>query len=92
MTKFSHVATRDGYGWEVDDIGPAPALGQVLEAFWDDTSGEFTFWSAPQQSLPFALVEHFAGGPRRREPLGCRVDLHAGASRWPTLSIQPSDT
>lgn len=68
MTKFSDVATRDGYGWELNDVAPAPARGLVLEAFWDDTTGDFTFWSRPEEPLPFALVEHFMAQARLGVP------------------------
>jgi len=59
VTKFSDVATRDGYGWELWDEGPPPARGQILEAFWDDTTGLFTFTALTTEPLPFGLVEHF---------------------------------
>jgi hypothetical protein len=68
VTRFSDVATRDGYGWELADVGPAPARGQVLEAFWDDTTGEFTFWCGSSEPLPFALVEHFVAEARKGVP------------------------
>ena len=68
VTQFSDVATRDGYGWEVDDVAPAPGRGTVLEAFWDDTTGEFTFWSQTDEPLPFALVEPFVAEARRGVP------------------------
>ncbi len=38
VTKFSDVHERDGYGWELDDVAPAPGRGTVLEAFFDDTT------------------------------------------------------
>jgi hypothetical protein len=42
----------------------------VLEAFWDDTTGLFTFTALTQEPLPFRLVEQFvadasAGVPAR---------------------------
>ena len=68
VTRFSDVHTRDGYGWELDDIAPAPGRGQVLEAFCDDTTGHFTFWCTTEESLPFALVEHFVAEARKGVP------------------------
>lgn len=68
VVKFSDVATRDGYGWELNDIAPAPGRGVVLEAFWDDSTGEFSFWSKSDEPLPFALVEHFVEQARTGVP------------------------
>lgn len=69
MTAFSDVATRDGYGWELDDVAPAPGRGTVLEAFLDDTTGSFTFWArGGDVILPFALVEHFVSKARKGVP------------------------
>jgi hypothetical protein len=56
VTAFSDVATRDGYGWELEDVAPAPGLGPLAEAFLDDTTGKFTFRSftdRPRQTLAF---------------------------------------
>jgi len=69
VTRFSDVATRDGYGWELDDVAPAPGRGTVLEAFWDDTTGLFTFWArGGDLVLPFDLVEHFVAEARKGVP------------------------
>jgi hypothetical protein len=69
VTQFSDVATRDGFGWELDDVAPAPGRGTVLEAFWDDTTGLFTFWARGGDAvLPFALVEHFVAEARKHVP------------------------
>jgi hypothetical protein len=54
----SDVATRDGYGYELWELG-ASGRGMVLEAFWDDTTGQFTFTALTQEPLPFRLVEQF---------------------------------
>jgi hypothetical protein len=54
----SDVATRDGYGYELWELG-ASGRGMVLEAFWDDTTGLFTFTALTQEPLPFRLVEQF---------------------------------
>jgi hypothetical protein len=67
-TQFSDVHMQDGFGWELDDVAPAPGRGQVLEAFWDDTTGLFTFWCATNEPLPFALVEHFVSEARKGAP------------------------
>ena len=66
MTLASDVLTRDGIGLELDDIGPAPERGQVLEAFQDDTTGEVTFTAHVAEPLPFDLVEQFVREARRR--------------------------
>jgi hypothetical protein len=58
VTRFSDVATRDGYGFELEEIGPS-GRGMVLEAFWDDTTGRFTFTAVTTEPLPFRLVEQF---------------------------------
>jgi hypothetical protein len=59
VTAVSGTGTRDGFGWELDDVAPAPGHGPVLEAFWDDGAGRFTFTSFTPDPLPFALVERF---------------------------------
>ncbi|RYY10534.1 MAG: hypothetical protein EON55_16150 [Alphaproteobacteria bacterium] len=68
VTGFSDVATRDGYGWELEDVAPAPGRGQVFEAFYDDTTREFTFRSHTEGALPFALVERFVHEARLEVP------------------------
>ena len=68
VTAFSDVATRDGYGWELEDVAPAPGLAQVLEAFYDDTTKEFTFRCYTERVLPFALVERFVREARLGVP------------------------
>ncbi len=50
---------HDGSGWEVEDIGPVPGRGVVLEIFADDADGEFTFTAFTDRPLPFALVRRF---------------------------------
>jgi hypothetical protein len=59
VTAFTDVATRDGYGWELEDVAPAPGPGTVAEAFLDDTTGQFTFRSFTDRPLPFKLIERF---------------------------------
>jgi hypothetical protein len=54
-TWFSDVATRDGYGWELEETGPS-GRGVVLEAFWDDTTGLLTFTAVANEPLPFRLL------------------------------------
>jgi hypothetical protein len=65
-TLASDVATRDGLGLELEDVGPAPGRGLVLEAFQDDTTELFTFRAFLADPLPFALVEQFVEEGRRR--------------------------
>jgi hypothetical protein len=59
VTAFSDVAARDGYGWELEDVAPAPGLGPLAEAFLDDTTGKFTFRSFTDRPLPFEVIERF---------------------------------
>lgn len=68
VTAFSDVATRDGFGLELEDVGPAPGRGIVLEAFWDDATGKFTFKSCTDGVLPFDLVEQFVRSAREASP------------------------
>lgn len=58
VTKYSDVASRDGYGYELEELGP-DGRGTVLDAFWDDTTGLFTFTALTQDPLPFRLVQQF---------------------------------
>jgi hypothetical protein len=71
ISEFRDVTDRAGFGWELEDAGPTPR-GIVLEAFWDETSGEFSFIAYTDHPLPFALVHRFVTEaaeqipPRRR--------------------------
>ena len=58
VVRASDVLTRDGYGFELWEVG-ASGRGLVLEAFLDDTTGLFTFTALTQEPLPFRLVEQF---------------------------------
>jgi hypothetical protein len=53
------VAARSGMGLELDDVAPAPGRGSILEAFHDDTTGQWTFTAHVTGPLPFELVEQF---------------------------------
>ena len=64
-TVFSDVHTRDGLGLELDDLGPAPGRGLVVEAFRDDTTGHTTFTCLTTEPLPFELIEKFVVEARR---------------------------
>jgi len=59
ITRLASVADPEGYGFELDDLGPAPERGTVLSAFWDDQSGVLTFTAHTDVALPFSLVERF---------------------------------
>ena len=59
VTAFSDVSTRDGYGWELTDVGPGVGRGVVCEAFYDDTLRTFTFTPKVTSALPFDLVHQF---------------------------------
>jgi len=65
-TLASDVYPRDGIGLELNDVGPAPERGTVLEAFQDDTTGELTFITLTTEPLPFELVEQFISEARHR--------------------------
>jgi len=69
-TLASSVTNRDGMGLELDDIAPAPGRGPVVEAFHDDTTGEWTFISHITEPLPLDLIEQFIAEARRRLPPG----------------------
>jgi len=56
---------RDGMALECSEVGSA--AGPILEAFWNDSSGRFTF-SAFQENLPFELVEEFVRAARQGLP------------------------
>jgi hypothetical protein len=51
-------AEQGGAGWELEDVGPAPGRGIVLEAFRAGSS-EFTFTAYTDHPLPFELVYRF---------------------------------
>ncbi|GAB3055158.1 hypothetical protein GCM10027053_14980 [Intrasporangium mesophilum] len=59
VTRFSDVSSRDGYGWELSDVGPGAGRGLVCEAFYDDSLQAFTFTAAVTSALPFALIHQF---------------------------------
>lgn len=75
VEKSSDVSTRGGYGWKLQDVAPAPGLGAVLGAFYDDTTTNFTFKSWTDRDLPFALVERFV-----RE---ARTGVPPASLKWP---------
>jgi hypothetical protein len=52
-------ATREGLGWELEDVAPTPGRGNVLEAFRDDNTGALTVTALTDQPLPLALVQRF---------------------------------
>lgn len=68
IVKFSDVLDRDGFGWELEDIAPAPGKGVVLEAFWDDSTGDFTVRVFTDQPLPLELVRRFLNEASRGVP------------------------
>lgn len=68
MASVASHLDRDGMALELDDIGPSPGRGIVLEAFYDDDTGNMTFRSCTTEPLPFLLVEAFIAEARRRLP------------------------
>jgi hypothetical protein len=68
ITRLSSVADHEGYGFELDDLGPAPERGTVLTAFWNDQSGALTLRARTDAELPFRLVEQFLAQVRAEVP------------------------
>jgi len=68
ITRLSSVADPEGYGFELDDLGPAPEGGTVLTAFWHDQSGALTLRAHTEAELPFRLVEQFLAQVRAEVP------------------------
>jgi len=54
-----------GMALECDEVGST--IGPLLVAFWNDSTGNFTF-SAFEQNLPFELIEEFVRQARKRLP------------------------
>jgi len=59
---------RDGLGWELEDVGPSPGRGIVLEVFRDVAEGGFTFTAFTDRPLPFELVHRFVTEAARDIP------------------------
>jgi len=57
--KVTDVSERDGYGWELEDVGPSPGRGIMFEIFKDDANDEFTFTAFTDRPMPFELVHRF---------------------------------
>lgn len=57
---------RDGMGLECTAEGAPAQL--LMEAFWHDPTGTFTFEVFQPSVLPFKLVEEFVREARRRLP------------------------
>ena len=60
VTVFSDVVTRDGLGWELVDIAPAPGRGQVFEVFREDSGDVPTISSTSFQPADVDLIGRFA--------------------------------
>lgn len=56
--KVTGADDRDGLGWELEDVGPSPGRGIVLEVFTDGDAG-LTFTAFTDRPLPFELVHRF---------------------------------
>jgi phosphopentomutase len=63
--KVTDVNNRDGVGWELEDVGPSPGRGIVLEVFKDDAEGGFMFTAFTDHPLPFELVHRFVAESAR---------------------------
>ncbi|MQY23660.1 hypothetical protein [Nocardia macrotermitis] len=66
--KVTGSGERDTLGWELEDVGPSPGRGIVLEAFEQEVSGEFVFTAYTDHPLPFALVHRFVNEAAREIP------------------------
>lgn len=66
VTGFSDVGLRDGFGWELEDLTADRRI--LMEAFWDDSTGAFTFQAFTDQELPFELVFRFIIGAAQGVP------------------------
>lgn len=60
VTVFGDVSTRDGLGWELEDLAPAPGRGQVYEVFREDSGEVPVISSTCFQPADVGLVERFA--------------------------------
>jgi hypothetical protein len=58
----------DGLAVELDDVGPAPGRGVVMDAHRHFTTGEYTFAYYAKERLPLEVVERFVGEARRWLP------------------------
>jgi hypothetical protein len=67
-TLGSCVGTRDGMSLELEDVAPAPGRGTLLEAFYDDLTGEMSFIPHMTEPLPFELVEQFIAEAKEQLP------------------------
>ena len=69
---------RDGMSFDCERINAAGGKTLVLEAFWHDSTGQFSVWSNGEQ-LPFVLVREFlrraaeACPPIRSQEVGRKV-------------------
>ena len=76
VSGFSQVGPDEGFGLELEDVGPAPGRGVVLSAYYHDVTGEISIASRTSDPLPMNLIEQFTEEARRRiRPVG-----HDGAS------------
>jgi hypothetical protein len=55
----------DGLAVELEDVGPAPGRGVVMDAHRHATTGEYTFAYYAEDRLPLAVVERFISEARR---------------------------
>lgn len=56
---------HDGMALELDDVGPPPGRGLVLEVFRDGRTHDMTLISHTTEPLPLLLVEQFITEARR---------------------------
>lgn len=60
VTIFSDVDSRDGLGWELVDLAPAPGRGRVFEVFREDSGEVPTITSTSFVPVAISLVDRFA--------------------------------
>jgi hypothetical protein len=59
VTVFSDVSSRDGLGWELEDIAPAPGRGYVMEIFREDSAAVPILTCKSYQPVPPDIVTRF---------------------------------
>jgi hypothetical protein len=59
-TVFSETSSRNGLGWELEDIAPAPGRGQLMEIFRDDSEAVPIINCRTFGPVPAEIVDRFA--------------------------------
>jgi hypothetical protein len=71
VTGISQVGSDEGFGLELEDVGPTLGRGVVMRAFRDNSTGQITITCPTDKQLPIELVEQFSAETRlRTSPVG----------------------